>query len=220
VPLASSVMTTTSEQTYVFDQGRRQERRRLELFELVRDPATVRRLECTGVGAGWRCLEIGAGRGSDRALAGTTHRTGWLRARDRPRAEPPMISTNPRRSPWRRRARRRAADSLVRSDPRPRRARTHARPFASDWACGRELVHELGAAGLEVIEADADLDTIAGSTPVAEWYRESFVALRDAVRCVAGSAGDADIDDQLVRLTDPAFRALGLTWIGAIARAA
>jgi hypothetical protein len=89
-----------------------------------------------------------------------------------------------------------------------------------DWACGRELIHELAAAGLDVIEAEAELDAIAGSTPLSEWYRESFEALRDAVRRVAGTGGADEIDPQLARLTNPEFRALGLTWVGVTARAA
>jgi trans-aconitate methyltransferase len=88
-----------------------------------------------------------------------------------------------------------------------------------DWACRRELVHELAAAGLEVVEADADLDAIAAATPLAEWWRESIIALRPAVR-KAGTASDAEIDHQLARLQYPAFRALGLTWVGTTARAA
>jgi SAM-dependent methyltransferase len=37
---------------------------RLGLLEACRDPGSIRRLESLGVGAGWRCLEVGAGRGS------------------------------------------------------------------------------------------------------------------------------------------------------------
>jgi SAM-dependent methyltransferase len=37
---------------------------RLQLLETCRDPGTVRRLQGLGVAAGWRCLEVGAGRGS------------------------------------------------------------------------------------------------------------------------------------------------------------
>jgi SAM-dependent methyltransferase len=37
---------------------------RLAALEASRDPGTIRRLEALGVGAGWRCLEVGAGRGS------------------------------------------------------------------------------------------------------------------------------------------------------------
>jgi 2-polyprenyl-3-methyl-5-hydroxy-6-metoxy-1,4-benzoquinol methylase len=37
---------------------------RLELLEQRSDPATISRLERLGVGHGWRCLEVGAGRGS------------------------------------------------------------------------------------------------------------------------------------------------------------
>ena len=37
---------------------------RLQLLEACRDPGTVGRLQQLGVTAGWRCLEVGAGRGS------------------------------------------------------------------------------------------------------------------------------------------------------------
>lgn len=37
---------------------------RLGLLEANRDPGTIARFERLGVGAGWRCLEVGAGRGS------------------------------------------------------------------------------------------------------------------------------------------------------------
>jgi SAM-dependent methyltransferase len=37
---------------------------RLALLEECRDPGTIRRLGELGVAAGWRCLEVGAGRGS------------------------------------------------------------------------------------------------------------------------------------------------------------
>ena len=37
---------------------------RLGLLESARDPGTISRLQELGVAAGWRCLEVGAGRGS------------------------------------------------------------------------------------------------------------------------------------------------------------
>lgn len=40
------------------------ERTRLGLLQRTLDPLTVRRLDRLGVGAGWRCLEVGAGAGS------------------------------------------------------------------------------------------------------------------------------------------------------------
>jgi len=40
------------------------ESERLALLESCRDPATIARLEQLGVAPGWRCLEVGAGRGS------------------------------------------------------------------------------------------------------------------------------------------------------------
>lgn len=259
-------MTRITEQTYVFGRRRERERRRLELFELLRDPASTRRLEQTGVGAGWRCLEVGAGRGSiARWLARRIGPDGSVLAID---LEPELLDdvNEPRLEV-------RGADVReIELQPRsfdliharavlehmPHRAPALTRMVSwlapggwlvveeDDWlgrtvgdpswsalmdaydratpsidgACGRELVHELAAAGLEVIDADADLDAIAGGTAVADWYRETYLALRDAVRRVAGTAGRVEIDRQLARLDDPAFRALGFIWIGVTARAA
>ena len=49
---------------YVFDTAFPDETERLALGEELWDPGTIERLTATGVGAGWRCLEAGAGRGS------------------------------------------------------------------------------------------------------------------------------------------------------------
>ena len=40
------------------------ERTRLALLEEIFDPYTVRQFDAIGVGAGWRCLDMGAGAGS------------------------------------------------------------------------------------------------------------------------------------------------------------
>jgi SAM-dependent methyltransferase len=50
--------------TYIFDQGRHDERRRLAAMEDLWDPGTTRAIEALGIAPGWRCLEIGAGAGS------------------------------------------------------------------------------------------------------------------------------------------------------------
>lgn len=49
---------------YLFDQAWERERARLGAMEAMYDPITVRHLTAIGVGAGWRCLEIGGGAGS------------------------------------------------------------------------------------------------------------------------------------------------------------
>ena len=54
-------MTTTS---YTWDNAMTEGRRRLALLERWLDPSTFRRLDAIGVGAGWHCLELGAGGGS------------------------------------------------------------------------------------------------------------------------------------------------------------
>jgi SAM-dependent methyltransferase len=49
---------------YGIDPSWGEERRRLALIEKCYDPMTIARLTELGVGAGWRCLDIGAGGGS------------------------------------------------------------------------------------------------------------------------------------------------------------
>jgi 2-polyprenyl-3-methyl-5-hydroxy-6-metoxy-1,4-benzoquinol methylase len=260
-PHSFDAMSTAREQTYMFDQTHEREPRRLELFELVRDPATVRRLERTGVGAAWRCLEIGAGRGSiARWLARRAGPDGGVLAIE---LEPDLVDDGdepnlevrgadlldvelpegafdliharavlehvPDRAPALARiARWLAPGGWLVVEEVDWLGRTIAEPSWSavlaaydvatppiDWGCGREMGGELIATGLEVIDTDAELDAIAGGTPLAEWYRESLIALRGAVHTIT----DAEIDRALDRLQDPAFRALGLLWIGTTARA-
>jgi SAM-dependent methyltransferase len=56
---------------------------RLEQLERVCDPVTTKRLQALGVGPGWACLEVGAGRGSvARWLAGRVGPTGRVVAAD------------------------------------------------------------------------------------------------------------------------------------------
>jgi len=50
---------------YIFDNAaERETEQRFGSLAALYDPRTIRFLEATGVGAGWRCLEIGAGGGS------------------------------------------------------------------------------------------------------------------------------------------------------------
>jgi SAM-dependent methyltransferase len=73
-----------SERAYVFDDTRPEpERERLRALEQVFDPATRRWLLATGLGAGWRCLEVGAGAGSIAVwLSETVGRDGQVLAVD------------------------------------------------------------------------------------------------------------------------------------------
>jgi SAM-dependent methyltransferase len=61
-----------ADDTYVMTEtDATSESERLGLLEASRDPGTIGRLQLLGVGPGWRCLEVGAGRGSiARWLAG------------------------------------------------------------------------------------------------------------------------------------------------------
>lgn len=49
---------------YTLDNRWRAARERLEMLEVASDPFTARHLDKVGVGAGWHCLEVGAGAGS------------------------------------------------------------------------------------------------------------------------------------------------------------
>jgi len=74
----------TAANTYVMaDVDALTEMRRLEMLELWNDPGTTRRLNQLGVTNGWRCLEVGPGRGSiTRWLANTVGATGSVVAAD------------------------------------------------------------------------------------------------------------------------------------------
>ena len=50
---------------YIFDNAaERETEQRFSSLESLYDPLTTRHLEATGIGAGWRCWEIGGGSGS------------------------------------------------------------------------------------------------------------------------------------------------------------
>lgn len=57
-------MSTLMQPAYLLEHDWEQEPHRLQLLENHADPTTIRRLEASGVTTGWRCLEVGAGRGS------------------------------------------------------------------------------------------------------------------------------------------------------------
>ncbi|WP_145739034.1 methyltransferase domain-containing protein [Saccharopolyspora dendranthemae] len=53
-----------TEQNYMFNTAETGEHQRLLAHAQVWDPVTFRRLKSTGLGEGWRCLEVGAGSGT------------------------------------------------------------------------------------------------------------------------------------------------------------
>ena len=53
-----------SQDTYLLDHGWSRERERLEALAATFDPGTQRHLSATGLGPGWRCLEVGGGTGT------------------------------------------------------------------------------------------------------------------------------------------------------------
>jgi trans-aconitate methyltransferase len=76
-------MSATAELSYLLSHQWELEPRRLKLLERICDPVSVRRLAATGVGEGWRCLEVGAGHGSIAGwLAERVGHTGHVTALD------------------------------------------------------------------------------------------------------------------------------------------
>jgi SAM-dependent methyltransferase len=84
--------------TYVYDQEWREERERLAGMERLWDPGTQAIVASLGLGAGWHCLEIGAGGGSvaewladrvgeDGRVVATDVSTKYLQAVERPNVE-------------------------------------------------------------------------------------------------------------------------------------
>jgi SAM-dependent methyltransferase len=68
---------------YLLDHAWTQEEERLAVLESIHDPATHRRIAALGIGDGWRCLEVGAGRGSiARWLSASVAPTGSVVATD------------------------------------------------------------------------------------------------------------------------------------------
>lgn len=55
---------------YIFDNAGQQAGQRFSSLETLYDPWTIRHLEATGIGTGWRCWEIGGGGGSIAAWLG------------------------------------------------------------------------------------------------------------------------------------------------------
>jgi len=84
----------TDEVGYTLDNTWEKAERRLSLLESIYDPGTTGRLTALGVGAGWRCLELGAGHGSvTRWLCDRVGSTGRVVAVD---LEPRFVEADPR----------------------------------------------------------------------------------------------------------------------------
>ncbi len=255
---------TLDKPAYLLDHGWELEPYRLALLEHHADPTTARRLEATGLASGWRCLEVGAGRGSvARWLANQVGPSGYvvaldletslLAALDEPNVhvlcgdvldvELPAESFDLIHTrlvlmhiPDRRRAIARMASLLapggwlvveeldwmaVKTDADTERvalfeAFDQALPTI-DFQCGRAVLGELAQAGLTDTAADFRVDVIEGATALARFEQLSVQALSDEV-LAAGTATSAQIDVQLAKLENPAYRGYGFTWVGARGR--
>jgi SAM-dependent methyltransferase len=257
---------TAEKPAYLLDHGWELEPYRLALLEHHADPTTARRLAATGLCCGWRCLEVGAGRGSvaqwlsnqvgpsgevvaldleTSLLAGLDAPNvevvrGDVLEVDLPEASFDLIHTRLvlMHIPERARAIERMVSLLapggwlvleeldwmaVKLDADPARiALFEAFDEALesiDFECGRALLEEITQAGLTDTSADFRVDVIEGATALARWEQLSLQALSDEILS-AGTASEEQIDAQLAKLEDPAYRGYGFTWVGARGRRA
>ena len=88
-----------------------------------------------------------------------------------------------------------------------------------DFGCGRALVHELSAAGLDDVTAGAEVDVVCGGTDEAEWYRLSMLALEEPV-LGSGALSEPEFVESYEVFDEPGFCEPGLVFVGAQGRRA
>lgn len=109
----------------------------------------------------------------------------------------------------------------IQADPDPDRSaifQAYQDAFpTTDFECGRALLDELSAGGLQDTSADICVDVVQGGTPRSRWDELWMLSLMDHV-LDAGTATIEQIDAHISKLNDPEYRAFGWAWIGARGR--
>ena len=163
---------------YVFDTAADAERRRLEAQTELWDPFTFRVLSATGVTAGWRCLEVGAGTGSVAAwlvdqvgpnglVVATDVETRWLE----PLASPSLVVRHHNV----------AANQLDEHGYHLIHARLVLEHLAERQVVVAKLADALRPGGWLVVE-DYDLRTITASEPPHRSWRRVGEAMVEVLR--------------------------------------
>ncbi len=184
------------------------ERARLALLEEICDPLTIRQFDAIGVGAGWRCLDMGAGAGSaTRLLAARVGDAGSVVSLDLDvRLLEPLASD---------RIEVRRHDLL--SDPLPDAAfdLVHARNLLMHLPSRLDALRGLLAAvrpGGWLATQEPDFTAVAVTPPNAAFHR-AWTAFCDAAvaggwdpgygRRLAGDLGALDLEDLHSEVTTP-----------------
>ncbi|MEU6117043.1 methyltransferase domain-containing protein [Streptomyces sp. NPDC047117] len=186
---------------YVFDNDSAHSREQHRCLAAAYDPVTLERLAATGVGDGWRCLEVGSGGGSvARWLAGRVDPTGEVLATD---VKPHHIVETPRLV---------VAQHDVVTDPLPEAAfdlvvaRLVLQHLPERLAVLDKLVRALKPGGvLQIDEFDTSYEPplLAPDTRAAELYSTFLRAKAAAMRAGGG-------DPHWGRRVPAAMRAAGL----------
>ncbi|MFI9024050.1 methyltransferase [Streptomyces sp. NPDC053560] len=186
---------------YVFDNDSAHSREQHRCLAAAYDPVTLERLAATGVGDGWRCLEIGSGGGSvARWLAGRVAPSGEVLATD---VKPHHIPETPRLV---------VAQHDAVTDPLPEAAfdlvvaRLVLQHLPERLAVLDKLVHALKPGGvLQIDEFDTSYEPplLAPDARAAELYSTFLRAKAAAMRAGGG-------DPHWGRRVPAAMRAAGL----------
>jgi hypothetical protein len=182
--------------SYALSNGWEHEEERLGLLEAVLDPLTFARLSSLPVARGWRCLEVGAGRGSV---------TRWLCDRvvveDFDTYGIDLIGPD---------AYRRAMETLFAE---------LATRGGSDYRWSRHLGPRFAAHGLADIRVEGQILFTAGSSVMADLLELTLRQLLGDPDDGDGAGDRSDLGAAIAALSDPATWASLPVLIGAVGRA-
>jgi SAM-dependent methyltransferase len=202
-------VTTRTDEGYLLDNQRSEAERRFEALSDLFDAATFRHLEAVGIGAGWHCLEVGAGGPSVPA---------WLSDRVGPTGRVLVTDIEPRWLAPLERPNVEVQRHDIGADPLP--AATfdliHLRLVLTHVVSRDQALASMAAAlrpgGWLVVEdfdavlvAAASLDPTVAATPVLNRVRSAFL------EALAGRGVDLQFGRKLPRL----LRGLDLVDVGA-----
>ena len=194
---------------YIFDNAAIDpSTQRFSSLESLHDERSVRYLDRTGIGAGWRCLEVGGGSGSiANWLAGRVGDTGSVVVTD---IDPRFLNRSSRRNVEVRR-------HDIATDPLPHDAfdLIHARlvliHVADPWRAIGRLIAALKPGGWLVIE-DYDPSVVDRSLPCGDAAAaELTIKVFQAMRTLMLTRG---LDVEFARNLHARFVAMGLTAVG------
>jgi ubiquinone/menaquinone biosynthesis C-methylase UbiE len=179
---------------YLLDHDRELEPHRLALLEHHADPTSARRLQMTGLRTGWRCLEVGPGRGSI---------VRWLSNQVGPSGRVSALDLN---------------TSLLAGldEPNVEVLRGDVLDVELPEA-SFDLIHTRLVL-MHIPERRRAIERMASLLAPGGWLVLEELDSMTVLVLGVGTATEEQIDRHLGRLEDPCYRGLGFTWLGARGR--